>query len=1121
MNSAAAAPVDSVLHCHAPTPMNSSVVPEPETRTASSEPGAAVDPQNPWLGLASYTEETRSFFHGRDEEAAELARRVQRKTLTILFGQSGHGKTSLLRAGLVPRLRREGHCPVYVRIDYTPDSPAPAEQIKAAIFAATLVAGTWTRTGISRPGESLWEFLHHRDDLLQDAAGRPLVPLLIFDQFEEIFTLAQNDDAGRRRAQAFLAELADLVENRPPAELEARIERDETDAAQFDFARADYRVLISLREDYLAHLESLKAGMPSVTQNRVRLARFTGAQALAAVMAPAAHLVSEDVATQIVRFVAGGADLARAEVEPSLLSLVCRELNHGRLARGQREITADLLAGSRDTILSEFYERALQGQPAGVRRFIEDELLTDSGYRESVAEERVRKALLAAGAAPDALDLLVGRRLLRVEERLDVRRVELTHDVLCGVVKASRDVRQERERREAVQRQLAETRAKEAEAQRALWRARMIAAACGVVALAAIGGAVFGWVNQRRAERAEKLAQAAAERAGESAEQAVAARRLADATRTQAEDLLGYVLTDLEEQLTAFGLLPIQLEITRLAVEYYTGLPPELMTVKSRAAYAQALSNLGGILDVQGEDQSSHNHLERARGLFEEIDRSGQRTPAMALDHALVLVRLARLAGSQGRFNDAVLLCGEAEKLLQPAVADAGLRVRALRVLALALDRKGFSLMRGARVSEAVPAYQRAIACAEEADTLPGPGRRPGLQAASTMVWCAEALYRDGRLEDATRMSQLSRVRLREFVTAEPALVSARRQLATATNAAALLARQAWDFDGARSLREETREMYREMLKLDPKNTTYLNNLGISYTGDPADDVRERDFAAALASVQQATAILDVPWASNFMRANLAHAQVRAGGLYIDLGRDAEAREAVQRLRAAVQPAINDEPPDSNQRAILEEYWRTMERWVDFARCDWPKVKAGAEQSLRRISTLPGAGDPEGQLQRVRENAAEQLVLVAWASGDYAAARQALSTWWATRQPLPANPPIARRFAEVEHQLLRIHVLARSGELATARSLLDAIWPEVEATLAAGSGFAGVQIEHARALWIKAEIAPTLTTAERRTLLEQARDRLRPLAAAGKLNRFERETLLRGIEQALTRASGT
>src|SRR5678815_5226896 len=80
---------------------------------------AAVDEEHPWLGLASFTEETRAYFYGREDEIAELCRRVQRKLLTILFGQSGLGKTSILRAGIVPRLRPEGYCPVYVRIDYS------------------------------------------------------------------------------------------------------------------------------------------------------------------------------------------------------------------------------------------------------------------------------------------------------------------------------------------------------------------------------------------------------------------------------------------------------------------------------------------------------------------------------------------------------------------------------------------------------------------------------------------------------------------------------------------------------------------------------------------------------------------------------------------------------------------------------------------------------------------------------------------------------------------------------------------------------------------------------------------------------------------------------------------
>ncbi|HEY4248689.1 MAG TPA: WD40 repeat domain-containing protein [Lacunisphaera sp.] len=455
----------------------------------------------PWLGLDSFTEETKAYFFGRDDEAAELGRRVQRKLLTVLFGQSGLGKTSILRAGIVPRLRPEGYCPIYVRIAYSADAPSPAEQIKTAVREVTTAAGTWSHPGSARAGESLWEFFHHRDDILRDAAGRTLTPLLIFDQFEEIFTLAQTDDAGRARATAFLAELADLVENRASA----AIENDETAAERFDFSRADYRVLIALREDYLANLEALKDRMPSITQNRVRLTRMTGAPALEAVVRPVPGLVSDEVARQIVRFVSGAQDLSTAEIEPSLLSLVCRELNEMRIAKGEAVITGDLLAGSRESILGEFYERSLAGQPPGVRHFIEDVLLTDSGYRESVAEERVQKAFVAAGAL-SALTALVDRRLLRIEERLDVRRVELTHDVLCSVVKLSRQTRQQREAKERVECELAVTRTQEAATQRAMWRARMVALSAAVLCVFAIGSAIFGYRNMVRAREQERVA---------------------------------------------------------------------------------------------------------------------------------------------------------------------------------------------------------------------------------------------------------------------------------------------------------------------------------------------------------------------------------------------------------------------------------------------------------------------------------------------------------------------------------------------------------------------------------------------------------------------------------------
>jgi hypothetical protein len=57
---------------------------------------SAVDADHPWPGLYAYSEEQAGFFHGRETESDELLRRVRQKTLTILFSQSGLGKSSLL-----------------------------------------------------------------------------------------------------------------------------------------------------------------------------------------------------------------------------------------------------------------------------------------------------------------------------------------------------------------------------------------------------------------------------------------------------------------------------------------------------------------------------------------------------------------------------------------------------------------------------------------------------------------------------------------------------------------------------------------------------------------------------------------------------------------------------------------------------------------------------------------------------------------------------------------------------------------------------------------------------------------------------------------------------------------
>ena len=308
-------------------------------------PAPVVDTARPWPGLDAFTEAQSPFFFGRDAEADELFRRVRRDVATLLFGQSGLGKTSLLQAGLFPRLRWADFLPILIRLDHSPGAPAPAAQVKAAIERAVTAADLSEVTPIGAE-ESLWGYFHRADRRLADYAGKEIVPVLVFDQFEEIFTLGLAGNDRRGTSQDFLSELAELVENRPPEALERAIDADPDLIEGFSFDRQDYRIVLALREDFLASLDSLRSRAPSLGRNRYRLRPMSGRQGLDAILNPAPGLVAPEVAQEIIRFIGrpsaedafdttGGA-AEGFEVEPPLLSLVCRELNERRIAKRAR-----------------------------------------------------------------------------------------------------------------------------------------------------------------------------------------------------------------------------------------------------------------------------------------------------------------------------------------------------------------------------------------------------------------------------------------------------------------------------------------------------------------------------------------------------------------------------------------------------------------------------------------------------------------------------------------------------------------------------------------------------------------------------------------------------------------
>jgi WD40 repeat protein len=416
----------------------------------------AIDEQNPWPGLSAFDETAERFFNGRDGEISELRRLVLNSSLTVLFGASGLGKTSLIQAGLFPPSRKQHFLPIYIRLDFVRRKDDRGlepliEQVKSALERQ--IQAQHVEAPPFRQGESLWEYLHRQELELWSVRNQLLTPLFVFDQFEEVFTLGADSAAA---ISEFRCDLADLIENRVPSLLATAIGGDEFAGQGLTLDCQRYRTILSFREDYLPALEGWKRELPSLLRNRLRLLPMSGEQAFQAVHQTAPRLVNEPLAREIVRFVAAarengtggvgktGSDDGELTVEPALLSLVCHGLNEKRKTQGKAVFDDELLAGSKQSIISDFYEDAVGDLPNRVREFIGNELITKRGFRKPCDLDDARTL---HKITDDQINLLVDRRLLRIEPYRGLERIELTHDLLTPVVRERRDRMWARQRR--------------------------------------------------------------------------------------------------------------------------------------------------------------------------------------------------------------------------------------------------------------------------------------------------------------------------------------------------------------------------------------------------------------------------------------------------------------------------------------------------------------------------------------------------------------------------------------------------------------------------------------------------------------------------------------------------
>ena len=440
--------------------------------------------RHPYPALSSYadTDLDRSLFFGRKQEAENLLGQVLTSDLVLLFGRSGYGKTSLINAGVMEPLRKQNYFPVVCQLTHSFEE-TPLESIRSRLREAAAEEEVEIR---SPDGcRSLWEFFYRSTF---SKKGRRLRPVLILDQFEELFSrIAVEPQWGPQWQQQFIHELSDLVRRRVPENLKAAyIDEVESLPVESDDRRKlvdclygsggpDVKVLIAIREDWLADLEALRPHIPAIFSSAMRLEPLTAKCARLAISQPAEHAAlvgmepftfEQSALDQMIEFLSldkrTGKPRAGACIEPAQLQILCYDLSVRRLRKGASTITARDLRGVHGMrrIIRTFYYRNLRHFPRlrlgwsarrwwpsftnfllfhrprkSIARLCEYGLITASSYRNSVILDNIQRRF---GVSKSDLDRLVNLRLLRAEPRLGTVFYELVHDTLVEPLRVIR-----------------------------------------------------------------------------------------------------------------------------------------------------------------------------------------------------------------------------------------------------------------------------------------------------------------------------------------------------------------------------------------------------------------------------------------------------------------------------------------------------------------------------------------------------------------------------------------------------------------------------------------------------------------------------------------------------------
>lgn len=402
-------------------------------------------------GIRPFNSEQGNIFYGRKEEVESLYRLISLQKEILLYGKSGLGKSSLINAGIIPRIEKDGkYLCLLIRFGgYSPGKKdTPLDILKTLVKRSYSPAKMLPVEQVLPKDISLWRVL--KDHQLS-TGNNQLV--LIFDQFEELFTYPKE------QITAFKSELSEALYSEIPQRYrdhmeEALIGGDEAQYQKMDEAFATpmlAKTLFVIREDKMSLLNELVSHIPNILKNNFQVSALNRSQTEEAILNPAfqqdPNFISPvfDIENQAIEHITSYLTKNSTQLtEPFQLQILCESIEQKVIQKSLSSVTIEDIRDI-DEVYENYYENQLllveESERQVARNLIEAGLIdAEEERRKGLYEKEMRNLY---GISSQLLDKLINTRLIRaVKDARGGKVYELCHDSLIQpILKA----RQERE----------------------------------------------------------------------------------------------------------------------------------------------------------------------------------------------------------------------------------------------------------------------------------------------------------------------------------------------------------------------------------------------------------------------------------------------------------------------------------------------------------------------------------------------------------------------------------------------------------------------------------------------------------------------------------------------------